>query len=124
MPALGLLIVGLRVRPFPPRAHLGKHSRSSYAWREFAIDQNSASVSPVLDITYGTPGRPFGSDHVPGSFHIKKRELVAWVVPSTWYRESLSPWKFGFDCEPFGPGGPGFGTSIAKSTSLAPSGLM
>jgi hypothetical protein len=47
------------------------------AWREFAIAQNAASVNPVVDIAYGTPGRPFGSDHVPGSFHIKKRGLVA-----------------------------------------------
>jgi hypothetical protein len=35
---------------------------------------------------YGTPGWTFGADHVPGSFHIKKRELVAWVVSSTWYK--------------------------------------
>ena len=61
---------------------------------------------------YGTPGRAFGSAQVPVSFHINKRKLVAWVVSFTWYRERLSPWKVGYDCDPFEPGGGGFGTVI------------
>jgi hypothetical protein len=40
---------------------------------EFAILQNSASLNPMLDMKYGTPGSPLGMRHVPGSFHISQR---------------------------------------------------
>jgi hypothetical protein len=89
-----------------------------------ATVQNSASVSPLVVRKYGTPGMPLGMAHVPGSFQLIHRSLVGWVLSLTWYKECLSPWKFGCDCELFGPGGPGFGTTIAKSIVWVRSGLV